>query len=298
MIDLDVLRLLDILPARITDKEMEALSYALDPELQEITDAITEAIIMPRIDELNEKLVDLLAWQLHVDFYEPLGLDLDVKRKLVKNSLIWHRYKGTKYALESMIRVLFFDDFSVDEWFEYDGRPYFFRIVSNVSFTGSAAELWARHRELFLAIWELKNERSWLDYIMFIKDVDPTPAIIVGLHKHAVNHLHHPGERRISQRHDHDNVPVIPVGIAKHAVKHTTEVRPRDTNQSHEITPIPTIPVGKTVHAVQHMAEPVKNTFADSLMFLEIEGEGIVSGFIDVNGVIKQGFVEIITEGA
>ena len=169
MIDLSVLKLLDILPIPITDEEMEALSYALDPELKEITAAINEAVIMTRIDELPENLVDLLAWQLHVDFYEPLGLDLDRKRALVKNSLIWHRYKGTKYALESMIRILFFDNFKIEEWFEYGGEPYFFRVTSQDLISNRG-----QYKDLIRAIYELKNTRSWLERLRFEREIETT----------------------------------------------------------------------------------------------------------------------------
>jgi|GEM_PF-2715045 len=330
MINLENLRLEDIAPDSIKIPDVLAFFNALDPELQEITRSISEVLIMTRIDEMPEEIVDLLAWQLHVDFYEPLGLDLDRKRALVKNSLIWHRYKGTKYALESMIRILFFDDFQVEEWFEYEGKPYFFRIVSNVSFNGTAADLWQQHRELFMAIWEMKNERSWLDYIMFVKKMDPTPVVIVGKHKHAVKHFHHPGERNITQNYDVDKTPVvvagktkhavkhisttqerglthehapdvtpvIPTVITKHAVQHTATAVHRSPNRPSSMTPVLSIPAGIAVHAVKHIATPVRNTMAEKLMFVELEDGSIWQGFVEIDGVIQPGFVELITEGA
>jgi len=169
MINLENLRLEDIAPDSIKTPDVLAFFRALDPELHEITQAIFEALIMTRIDELPENIVDLLAWQLHVDFYEPLGLDLDSKRALVKNSLIWHRYKGTKYALESMIRILFFDNFRVEEWFKYGGEPYFFRVVSH-----DVLNNLEQYINLIRAIYELKNERSWLESLRFIRETEST----------------------------------------------------------------------------------------------------------------------------
>ena len=125
MIKLHELKLSDILPERLKTDEILSLVNALDGELQQITKAIEEVIMMPNIRGQPEDIVDSLAWQLHVDFYEPLGLDLDRKRALVENSLRWHMHKGTKYVLEEMIRILFFDNFKIEEWFEYGGRPYF-----------------------------------------------------------------------------------------------------------------------------------------------------------------------------
>ena len=168
MTNLTGLRLSDIMPARVKTPETLALDAALSPELQEINDAIIEAIIMPRIDEMPEDIVDLLAWQLHVDFYEPLGLNLDKKRALVKSSIIWHRHKGTKYAVEAIVRLLFYPEFRVEEWFEYGGEPYFFRAVVGGQPTSSAKAL----GELIGAIWATKNERSWLEYIRFVQEIN------------------------------------------------------------------------------------------------------------------------------
>jgi len=162
--NLQDLKLSDILPERLKTADILALVNALDIELQEITKAIEEIIIMPRISEQPEDIVDSLAWQLHVDFYEPLGLNLDKKRALVENSLIWHKHKGTKYALESLIRTLFFENFKIEEWFEYGGKPYFFRLISWDSLREKE-----QYNDLIRAIYELKNVRSWLEGLRFIR---------------------------------------------------------------------------------------------------------------------------------
>ena len=173
---IDETKLEDIAPDSIKTDEVLAFFRAFDPELQEINAAVCEAFIMVAIDTLPEPVVDLLAWQLHVDFYEPLGLSLDKKRALVKNSLIWHRLKGTRYVLEDMIRILFFDNFKIEEWFEYGGEPYFFRLESNDSLTNME-----QHGDLIRAIHELKNERSWLEGIRFNRNTEMSIQIgIVG----------------------------------------------------------------------------------------------------------------------
>ena len=164
---LDILSLLDLLPSRVTTAEIEALAHAIDPELKEITTAINETVIMPVIKQLPENLVDLLAWQLHVDFYEPLGLDLDLKRLLVENSIRWHMHKGTKYVLEDMIRILFFENFKIEEWFEYNGEPGYFRLVARETLRTKE-----RYIDMLRAIHELKNERSWLDSVRFEHELE------------------------------------------------------------------------------------------------------------------------------
>ena len=111
---------------------------------------------------MPENTIDLLAWQLHVDFYEPLGLDLKKKKELVKNSIIWHKQKGTKRAVERLVKTVFFDDFKVEEWFIYGGKPYYFRIVIKNGSIKTKEE----YNLLIQAINSAKNIRSHLERII------------------------------------------------------------------------------------------------------------------------------------
>lgn len=129
--NLQELSLLDIAPSSIkSDKVVNSAIRAIDPELKSVSQSISEAFIISRIDDLPEILIDLLAWQWHVDYYEP-DLSLDVKRSLVKSSISWHRIKGTPYAVEQLVSQIF-GNAKVSEWFDYAGRAYFFRVAVNV----------------------------------------------------------------------------------------------------------------------------------------------------------------------
>ena len=121
------LSLLDILPESIRgDPKIQAAAGALDAELQAVTEDIKENLLISRIDELPEKVLDLLAWQWHVDFYEQ-GMDLPTKRRMVKQSIAWHRRKGTPSAVEEVATAVFGES-KVSEWFDYGGDPYHFKI--------------------------------------------------------------------------------------------------------------------------------------------------------------------------
>ena len=158
--------LLDILPPNLLrDKQIKAAAQALDAELQKITEATKEALLLPRLDELPEAVIDLLAWQWHVDFYEP-SMSLETKRQLVRESIAWHRLKGTKAAVEKMVQAVFRGGV-VTEWFEYGGEPYHFR-VDILSAPQITAENTAR---LLNVIEASKNIRSWLDEITYRRDL-------------------------------------------------------------------------------------------------------------------------------
>ena len=163
--DLQSVSLLDILPPNLlADKQIHAAARALDDELQKITVATRNALLLPRLDELSEEVIDLLAWQWHVDFYEP-SADIATKRQLVRESIAWHRIKGTKAAVEKMTQTVFKGGV-ITEWFEYGGEPYHFRIdVLN------APNMTEENRERLLAVVNAsKNTRSWLDEVRFQRE--------------------------------------------------------------------------------------------------------------------------------
>ena len=155
-------------PNLLNDPIIKALLSATDPELQKVKELITNVVIYPRIDEIeDESLLDLLAWQFHVEGYD-LAKTVEEKRNLVKNSIELHRYKGTKYAIEKVLETLNFGG-SVTEWFEYDGKAYRFKIdlffnsllEAGITLTPEVQE------KLLDLINAYKNERSWLEELKF-----------------------------------------------------------------------------------------------------------------------------------
>ena len=106
MLKLENITLSALAPPSIThDKNVKAIFDAIDPELRAIHQDIQKVLIYSRIDELPEEIIDLLAWQWHVDFYE-LANDLQTKREMVKGSIEWHRHKGTAYAIVKALEML------------------------------------------------------------------------------------------------------------------------------------------------------------------------------------------------
>lgn len=166
--DLKSVSLLDILPSNLLeDPQVSAAAKALDAELQAVTKATAETLHLPRLDELPETVVDLLAWQWHVDFYEPLGLDIATKRRLVKESIAWHRTKGTPAAVEKMLKAVW-GSAHIEEWFEYGGSPGCFRVDIATTETIREADI----PVVAKAVDTNKNARSWLDVVNFRREVD------------------------------------------------------------------------------------------------------------------------------
>jgi hypothetical protein len=94
-------------------------------------------------------------------------MPVGVKRDLVLKSLDWHFRKGTPSVVEDIVSTVF-SKAIVQEWFEYDGLPYRFRI----GIDGELLDETAR-KSLIRAINNVKNTRSYLDAftpMMFFED--------------------------------------------------------------------------------------------------------------------------------
>ena len=125
----DDLRLEDIIPDSISEiKEIQNASSAIDPELLSASLCIREALLLSRIDELPENVIDLLAWQYHVDMYEPLVLPISQKRAQVKNAVLLHRYKGTPWAIKQSLKNLGFETVKISEWWDLGTLPHTFAV--------------------------------------------------------------------------------------------------------------------------------------------------------------------------
>ena len=72
------------------DPKMVALANATAAALLDTSGIIDNVLIYSRFDELPEELVDILAYDLHVDWYD-YNYPLEAKRDLVKNSVKVHK---------------------------------------------------------------------------------------------------------------------------------------------------------------------------------------------------------------
>lgn len=160
-------------PPLKNDPDMLALAQTIAEQLRLTTREIRKNIIYARIDELDEQTLDILAYDLHVDWYD-YSYPVEVKRQTIKDSVRVHRELGTKYAVETALGAVF-PGAKVQEWFEYGGKPYFFRIAAAVPEAGVTAE---QQRRILEKVQFYKNLRSHLDSIEF--QTESTGLVRVG----------------------------------------------------------------------------------------------------------------------
>lgn len=155
-----------IVPQSIgSDENVKAICDAIDVKLRELSMAATSVLILPRLNELPEEIVDELAWQYHVDFYD-YSASIEKKRSLVRQAIAWHKRKGTPAAVEEVCSAAFKTAKVFENW-EYGGEPYHFQVrlieegIPNQTVIDN----------LVRAVNDTKNTRSWLDGLSFYREI-------------------------------------------------------------------------------------------------------------------------------
>lgn len=143
------------------DPKMKAFAAAVTKELLEVSGNIETVLIYSRIDELPEDLVDILAFDMHVDWYD-YSYPLSVKRDILKHSVNVHKKMGTKYAIEKALGALC-PQSEVEEWFEYGGEPHHFRVVCDV--TGN--RITASYTDIVNAVKMYKRLSSHMEEVTY-----------------------------------------------------------------------------------------------------------------------------------
>lgn len=158
--DIDYIRSLP--PVLKNDKNMLAIAEIVAEQLQKNAKLSKLEIIYTRIDELSEDVLDILAYDFHVDWYD-YSFTIEQKRRILKNSVKVHKRLGTKYAVETALGDIF-PGTKIKEWFEYNGNPYTFCVFIDVSESGLTEK---KQKSVLERIKFYKNLRSHLDSIKY-----------------------------------------------------------------------------------------------------------------------------------
>jgi len=134
---LSSLDFIQLLPQFMRDDDaVKGLSESLDIIIPQLSESIKLLTTWDKLDQLSERELDELAWELNILWYET-DADIATKRDVIKNSDKVYQHLGTKWAVENVIASYFGNGY-IKEWFEYEGgQPGRFRIhSSNPEITG------------------------------------------------------------------------------------------------------------------------------------------------------------------
>ena len=158
--------MLSILPIVLAeDPEMYARASVIAGSIADRLPEIDTARIYPRIDELPEDLLDILAYDFKADWWE-YDATLAEKRASFKKIFYIHRHKGTKASVETAVGAIF-PGSSVEEWFEYAGEPYHFRMEVPIRAAQAVSDDQSYKSRVFYLVDYFKNLRSVLETILF-----------------------------------------------------------------------------------------------------------------------------------
>lgn len=155
--------LLASLPAVLAnDDNMAALASAVAEVLAARVGEIERVSIYSQIDRLPNELLDILANDFKVDWWDA-NYTLEEKRRTLKDSWNVHRRLGTKAAVVLAISAIY-PDTQVSEWWEYGGKPYHFKLLIDATYEDVDP---VRHQRVIDRVAFYKNLRSVLDEVEY-----------------------------------------------------------------------------------------------------------------------------------
>ena len=160
-------KLIELAPSSKKDKNSKIFYEVVEEAIKKhIVEKIKYLVAMDRIDELEERYVDLLAEEMHIDYYD-LSNNLEEKKSLVKLSLLTHMKKGTPFSVETILNI-FFENTKLKEWFNYGKTPGTFEIeILNNTLINP------EHLKKMLEIIEVTKRKSQhMSGVVFSKRID------------------------------------------------------------------------------------------------------------------------------
>lgn len=154
-------KLIDLMPEAFREiDEIKWLCAAAQPQIDEIITEFKKILFM-RLEGLDELTLDYLLTECGIANSIELTYITSRADKInfIKNYVQLKRYKGTKRGLIYVLELLDINA-SILEWFEYEGKPFTFKISIPNQENLPPAEL----NQLDTLIYAYKNTRSHFSY--------------------------------------------------------------------------------------------------------------------------------------
>lgn len=157
----------DYLPVTVkNDIDMVCLSYAIKKATERLLEYQEHTMVYSFIESMPEQICDIMAADLRPPYYSD-SMPLKVKREIIKNTLAWYMTAGTPAAIDGLLSTVFGWG-KTEEWFEYGGRPYYFRLLISIDADQKEVNIFLKSLNL------VKNARSWLDAMVYSGVIDHT----------------------------------------------------------------------------------------------------------------------------
>lgn len=176
--EVDVNALTASCPTALRESEEPGiLIQILAEKMMELDRKIRWVMVWPQIDMLPEALLDILAGDMHIDWYD-YDADISVKRTIIKASVAVHKRLGTLWAVQKVITD-YFGAGEVREWDTYGGEPHHFKVVS-----GNAEMVGINLDRFVNMLGHVKRKSSWLDSVEIGLTAENTVHVAVAYAEH------------------------------------------------------------------------------------------------------------------
>ena len=144
------------------DENMYALASSIADLLAARVKEMDDLSIYANIDSLPEQLLDILAYDFKIDWWDA-DYSIEQKRRVLKSSWEVHKRLGTAGAVSRSVAAVY-SGAKVEEWFDYGGRPYHFKLIIDVTEQGLEPN---KHKRMLERVNWYKNLRSVLDEVSY-----------------------------------------------------------------------------------------------------------------------------------
>ena len=142
------------------DTKILALAVSTADELIRLYNNNNKIAMFTRIDELSEDLLDILAYDFKIDWWDE-NYTLEEKRATFKSCWHVHRTLGTPSAVETAVSAIY-ENVQILEWWEYDGSPHRFKLLID---TGGVFVDYEKLQRIIERVKFYQNLRSILEKI-------------------------------------------------------------------------------------------------------------------------------------
>lgn len=145
----------------LRDKNGYALAKAIEAALNYYVKAVKQGLeTIDDVASMPEWRLDEMAWELGATWYDYTA-DVETKRNMIGGAEEYYNRLGTPSAVQRIINDVFGEG-TIQEWFEYGGKPYHYQV--NTTNNATIAE----NRLKFMALLDkVANVRSVLDNIYY-----------------------------------------------------------------------------------------------------------------------------------
>jgi len=152
---------IDLLPSHFKENaDAVAISYACKMAIASLLECQKLTHLYSDIDSMPEELLDLMALEMKAPYYSE-NLEISIKRKLVKNAILWRSRAGTKKSVQDLITTIFGEG-EIIEWYDFEdgpGTPGVFDIITPVPLTEES------FNQVSQIIDQVKNASSHIRYL-------------------------------------------------------------------------------------------------------------------------------------